>query len=160
MADFDVVIESSPSEMTVEVGTTPSQFDVVIELGFLGPQGLPGETVLSYTSGQALSSFFVVRLNESLKAVYASCTEDISFSRVLGITQNSCGNNEIVNVRKYGLIIEPSWNWDMGKQIYLGEDGRLVQYTDIVGTKFVQVVGYPTSTTSMFVNILPPITIL
>ena len=156
MADFDVILENSPVEMEVLVDINPVQFDVTVELGFIGPQGIPGETVLQYVAGQPLSSHFAVKLNEDAKAVYASCSDDGSFFRVIGITQNSSLTDGVVLVRKYGVITEPSWNWDMGKLIYLGEDGRIVQDLVMAG-KFVQLLGYPVSPTSLFVNINTPI---
>lgn len=159
MTDFDVVVETSPQEYTVEVSYTAEAYEVSVELGFIGPQGVPGETVLAYTAGQAISSLFVVRLDASSKAVYASCKESSSFLRVIGITQNAALLDGIVNVRKYGILSDPTWDWDLDKNIFLGEDGRLVQSPDILGAVFVQNVGYPITKTSMFVNLNTPITI-
>lgn len=160
MTDFDVVVETTPQEYTVETTQTLNAFDVTVEVGFLGPQGLPGETVLSYVAGQDISSLFVVKLNSNAEAVYASCKDPSSFLRVIGITQNAALVGGSLNVRKYGVISDPTWNWDLDKNIFLGEDGRLVQYPDISGAVFVQSVGYPINSTSMFVNLNTPITIL
>ena len=51
MADFDVVLS-----------TENKVFDVTVQVGGMGPQGFPGETVINYTSGADISGHRCVML--------------------------------------------------------------------------------------------------
>ena len=147
MADFDVVVE-----------LVQPTFDVTVETGGIGPQGMPGETVLNYTAGSDISGHKCVVMGPDSKALYASCSDVSHGNRILGITQNAAVSGDNLVVRKYGEITEPSWNWETDKLIYLGVNGDLVQ-TPVTHpiSLFTIILGYPITATKMFVNISTPI---
>ena len=158
MADFDVVLSTEVNEITAEVIVESNAYEVTVQVGGIGPQGFPGETVINYIAGNNISGHKCVMLGPDEKAIYASCS-DISCSRkVIGITQNAAISNDLLVVRKYGVMSEPTWNWDTSKPIYLGIDGNLTQTQELWPiSQFTIILGYPISATKMLVNISPPI---
>lgn len=149
-SEFDVILET---EINV--------FEVTVEVGFLGPQGVPVETTLNYTAGVNVSGHHAVTYDTTGKAVYASNTELLHMGKILGITNNAALIGDSVVVRKYGYIDEPSWSWDTDKPVYLGENGALTQVVpEQPLSKFILVLGYPVTPTKLFVNIGTPITLI
>ena len=158
MADFDVVLSTEVNEITAEVTVENKVFDVTVQVGGMGPQGFPGETVINYTAGADISGHKCVMLSSDEKAVYASCLDASSIRRIIGITHNAAVTNDILVVRKFGVMSEPTWNWDTNKPIYLGIDGALVQIPEVWPTSlFTIILGYPISSTKILVNISTPI---
>ena len=158
MADFDVVLSTEVNEITAEVTVENKVFDVTVQVGGMGPQGFPGETVINYTAGADISGHRCVMLGSDEKAVYASCSDISSIRRIIGITNNAAVTDDVLVVRKFGVMTEPTWNWDINKPVYLGIDGALIQTPEVWPTSlFTIILGYPISATKMLVNISTPI---
>ena len=80
--------------------------------------------------------------------------------RLAGITLGAALEGTPINVRAAGEIVEPSWAWDVDTPVFLGLDGLLTQAPgDTAGAVFTQVVGMPTSSTSLFISPGQPITL-
>ena len=160
MADFDVVLETEVNNIDADISVTTNAFEVTVQTGGMGPQGVPGETVLNYAAGSDISGHKCVIMGTNSKAEYATCSDLFHKNRIIGITQNAAVSGDNLVVRKYGEITEPSWNWDTDKLIYLGVNGDLVQTpVEHPLSLFTIILGYPITTTKMFVNISQPIII-
>lgn len=106
-------------------------------------------------AGVTLSGHRAVLLDMNNTAIYASNDMTAFGIRVLGITTTAAILGTDVNIQTAGEIIEPTWNWDVTKPIYLGLDGYLTQTPPSSG--FVLIVGFPSSSTSIIVDIRDPI---
>jgi hypothetical protein len=51
----------------------------------------------------------------------------------VGITLNSANAGDVIQTQIRGTITEPSWNWDITKSIYVGNNGLLTQNIPING---------------------------
>jgi len=129
--------------------------------GIAGPRGLPGPpggATLEYTAGVALGGHRVVILNREGKLSYASADNVTHMGRVIGITMGATEPDASCQVQNFDQLDEPSWTWDLNKPVYLGLDGILTQELPTVPqSRFSMVVGFPTSSTSLFVNLREPI---
>jgi len=82
---------------------------------------------------------------------YADNTVASHSSIVTGITTQAVLSGEAVNVTISGEVSEGSWSWTLDKPIFLTANGLMTQTAPSTG--FLLQVGYPTSTTSMVVDI-------
>jgi len=82
---------------------------------------------------------------------YADNTIASHSSIVTGITTQAALSGGTLNVTISGEVIEGSWNWTLDKPIFLTANGLMTQTAPSTG--FLLQVGYPTSTTSMVVDI-------
>lgn len=186
MTDLVVVSEASLSVVAVEaesngVHTTEEQMVVVVSSGEQGPvgpqgeQGVPGspgpagpagpagasgDVAFIYPAAASVSGHRVVTLDEQGEVIYASAGTEAHANRIIGMTTNAAATGDALNVKKFGEVTEPSWNWDVQLPVYLGTDGLLTQTPPVAPTaKFSVVVGFPISATTLFVNIGLPITL-
>jgi len=128
--------------------------------GVQGIQGVPGTTdiiLYAYTAGDNLSGHRIVMLDSTGVLVYADNTVAASSLRVLGMTIGSSTLGTLVNVQKFGELVDPSWNWSVNLPIYLGLNGLLTQVPPSNPAKFSLIVGFAISATSIFINTQPPI---
>lgn len=86
---------------------------------------------------------------------YADNTIAAHASIVTGITTSAVLAGNSVNVTISGEVIEGSWNWTLNTPIFLTATGLMTQ--TVPPTGFLLQVGYPTSITSMVVDIKTPI---
>lgn len=149
------VSESSGTNLTVE-GVHLSLVEVSSQ-GIAGPMGPPGAAVtfLTKTSSIAISSDRVVQTSGNDLVSYADKDDLTSISKVLGVTLNAAIIGAIINIQVGGEIVEPTWNWDISKPIYLGSTGYLTQVVPITG--FILQVAIPVSPTKINVDIRQPI---
>jgi hypothetical protein len=129
--------------------------------GIQGDRGLPGPpggSALEYTAGSAIGGHRVVILNGDGQLTYASANDLTNIGRVIGITTMAADVGATCQVQNFDRLDEPSWNWDTTQSVYLGVDGLLTQQTPTLpDAKFSMVVGFPISSTSLFVNLREPI---
>ena len=154
------------------VATTPEiQIDLVSILrgpkGDRGPQGqtgapgASGDVSFVYPAAAPVSGHRVVTLNAQGKAIYASAAIAAHANRILGVTTNAASADSDLNVKKFGELVEPSWNWQLDKPVYLDADGFLTQTPpEAPGAKFSVVVGFPVSAATLFISIGIPITLI
>lgn len=129
--------------------------------GIAGPRGLPGPpggATLEYIAATAIGGHRVVMLNAAGQLIYASAVDLTCLGRVIGITVNAADASMPCQVQNFDQLDEPGWTWDVSKPVYLGLDGLLTQTPPALpGAKFSMVVGFPISSTALFVNLREPI---
>lgn len=160
-----VVIES-PSIDVVTIGDEDHIVDQVrdiqiVTVGEVGPQGSQGDpggaTGVTKTAGVSLSGHRAVVLNSSSEAIYADSSVLTHRDKVLGITTGAASAGADATILTYGELVEPSWAWTLDEPVFLGLNGLLTQTVPTSG--FVQRVGFPTSATSLFIDIDDAITL-
>lgn len=164
MTDCNHVIEVVQEQIgTVEVHQDRTLVDVQevtyiiadAKMGPPGPQGLPGNSSGLFVAKAAvnLSGHRVVLLNADRKLEYASNAREADMDRVIGITNGAAEANMDCPVVSSGEMVEPSWSWNVTLPVYLGTDGTLTQVPpEAPGAKFCMVVGFPISSTSIFIK--------
>jgi len=120
-----------------------------------GPPGPPGGTALQYPAGTALGGHRMVVLNDLGQAVYADSSNPAHASKVLGITTGASSQGDTATIQSGGELTESSWAWTLDQPVFLGTSGLLTQTQPATG--FSLVVGFPLSTTTLFVNIGEPL---
>lgn len=148
--------------VTTVVGTEEKIFIVTEAVqGPPGPGGSGGGSNIEVLAGENLGGHRLVILNEVGRALYADSSQIDHLHRVVGITTGAADVDSGVSLVGNGPLSEVSWNWAVGLPIYLGTNGLLTQAVPAApAAKFSLVVGFPTSSTSMFVNIREPITLI
>lgn len=130
------------------------------EQGPQGPQGIPGQvggTVLQYVAGENLGGHRMVVLNDSQQAVYASNDNPAHAVKVLGMTTGAANIGDLSTIQTGGEITEPSWDWVLNTPVCLSTNGLLTQTQPLTG--FIQIIGFPITTTKIFINLREPITL-
>ena len=157
-----IEIQTEQPTITVEVELAPETLEIVAP----GPQGQKGDKGDKGDSGTALSFTYqaayptsghrAVTLNEEGKVIYASNDVLTHANRILGISLNAALEDDLIEVQKLGEVVEPSWNWNTTDPVYLSTDGHLTQVAPN-GAAFSVVIGFPVSSTTLFLNIGIPI---
>ena len=91
------------------------------------------------------------------KVFYADTTNPQHLGRVSGVTLHAVVAGGVVTVVRTGPIYEPSWNWVPDQAVYLADNGLLTQ-TPPTGF-FQQVIGVAIDSTSLYVNLRPPLVV-
>ena len=149
--------------VSVEVLTTIDPAPVVIESIMIGPQGIPGPrgatgastNSVVYTAGQILSGHHMVVLDSNGKAIYADRTIPEHANKVIGMTTGAAMQDADADIQMIGELIEPSWSWILDTPIWLSVNGLLTQVVPTSG--FSLIIGFPVSTTKLFIDIHEPI---
>ena len=121
-----------------------------------GTGSISSDTVLKITAGVDLTaSRVVVQINGVVSL--ASATNLDHINRVIGITKSAAaiGTDATIQFRSY--MDEPTWNWDLDKLIFLGQNGMLTQSIPVIG--FSQQLATVVSPTRILINIQEPIQI-
>ena len=134
---------------------------IVISEGIQGPPGPSvdggGGGLAAYVAATALGGHRAVILDTAGHAAYADNADLTHLRRVIGITTGAADQGSAVTVVGNGTVNEPSWNWNVNLPVYLGSNGLLTQTVPTApGAKFLTVVGFPISNTSLFVNVREP----
>lgn len=133
----------------------------VVSLGAVGPEGPQGPigpaggSALTVTAGMALGGHRLVVLNGAGVAIYADRTEPTHVGKVLGMTLGAIADGDSGDVLRAGEVVEPSWNWTLDAPVFLGTSGQLTQTPPLTG--FSLIVGFPVSTTKLFVSLREPL---
>lgn len=126
--------------------------------GRQGPRGESGGSLFSANAATPLGGHRVVLLDTAKNLAYASCDDLSHMDRVIGITDGAANQGQPADVVTSGTMEELSWNWDTSKPVYLSTNGVLTQVEPAApAAKFSMVVGFPISSTSIFVNLRDPI---
>ncbi|QIL81783.1 hypothetical protein G7047_19075 [Diaphorobacter sp. HDW4A] len=123
-----------------------------------GPKGDPGDgggvQSIALPAGEALGGHRVVFARDGF-AFHASRDDVFHANAVLGITTGSASAGSAANVQTAGVIVESSWAWLASKPIFLGLNGVLTQSPPTTGVSLV--IGVPTASDSMLINVQMPI---
>ena len=139
---------------------------VVIAAGQQGPAGIPGipgpagGTAMQFTATSAIGGHRVLSLNAANELIYASSDDLGTAHKIVGLSLNAASPGGTVSVMRSGEVEEPSWNWVTTLPVYLGANGLLTQTPPVVPAAFSLIVGFPTSTTGLFISVREPITII
>lgn len=126
-----------------------------------GDKGEPGGATFERIAAVALGGHRVVLIDSQGKADYASNDTQAHASRIVGMTTGAADSGATTVIQSYGEITEPSWNWNTSLPVYLGTNGLLTQVAPTApSAKFSVVIGFPISSTTLFVNIGIPITLV
>jgi hypothetical protein len=85
-------------------------------------------------------------------ARYASADDETTAFRIAGITTHAASPYADVQILTDGPLTEPSWNWDINRPIFLGINGVMTQDIEAEAA-YIRVVGFPTGSQSMLVDI-------
>ncbi len=146
VAEPTIIIES-------DVGTVN-----IIESILTGPQGAPGSagnSIVNYPASIIIGGHRIVILNDLEKVEYADSTILSHANRIVGMSTGAAVTDANVTIQTYGEISEPSWNWILNTPIWLGVNGLMTQTPPTVG--FSLIIGFPISSTKMFINFHEPI---
>jgi hypothetical protein len=86
-----------------------------------------------------LSGHRLVVVESNGEVNYADNLDLTHPGRVIGLTLSAANNKELVSIQRAGKIMEPSWQWNISKPLWLGRNGTLVQVRPKAG--FVLVAG-------------------
>ena len=130
------------AQKIAEISLSPSGNSAVVEK-------MAGETLSGHRFVFASNSFEVKLLDNS----------DISNKNLgFGITTGAANSGDAVDVKIFGEIDEPTWNWAAGGLIFCGAGGILTQTPPPDG--FLLIVGAAISTDKIFINIGKPINLI
>ena len=142
-----------------EVNVTQQVVKVVTvaEQGPPGPPGVSGEyiTYISKIAGVNISGHRVVRVSGNDTVDYADKDSLSDINKVIGVTLGASAQNDPINIQTRGEIEDVSFNWDINKPIYLGNNGYLTQ--DFPTTGFLLQVAIPVSNTKINISLKQPI---
>lgn len=129
--------------------------------GPTGPQGEPGlsgETLTQLaTAGEILSGHRVVyKLNGAV--FYADHTDIVNIPNILGVTLGAAVLGASVTIVTFGSLVEPTWNWEPTKTIFLGVNGELTQAPPVTGVLLP--IGGASSPTEMLIDTGTPIVLI
>jgi hypothetical protein len=153
-SNSNTVTNSDTSNVVSENNITDT---VVSSGGSQGPQGIQGNafTYEMMMSGSIMSGHRMVTVNTNGKLIYADSTVPSHASRVIGIIISSVVVDELTQVYITGSVEEPSWTWDINEPIYLSTNGQLTQTPPLTG--FLLIVGFPITSTKIFIDLVTPI---
>ena len=124
------------------------------DVDFQGHAILNASDELSLQAGEDVGGHRVVKtVNNSGHYADSGRTED-AFS-VVGISKGAASNGGFLTIVTYGSISEPSWNWQSGLPIYLGQNARLTQALPTEG--FILEIATVLDKDRIFVNLKQPI---
>lgn len=106
------------------------------------------------TAGEDLGGHRMVVITSGL-AVYASNTTTTHTNKVLGMTTGAVLNGAAATIQTHGEITEPSWAWALDQPVFLSTTGLITQTPPVTG--FSQIIGFPTSATSLFIKLREPL---
>lgn len=166
MPDTDViVIETSPTVIEL-VSENPT----IVEINESGGKvdsvnGKQGAVVLSAedinfligTAGQALGGHRVVKITPT-GFDYADNQNITDMPSVIGITLGAASAGSEVKVAIAGKIVEPSWSFTVGQNIYLSTNELLTQTPPTSG--FLFSLGKAISPTSILISFSTPLLLI
>lgn len=114
-------------------------------------------TIIVGTASSALSAHRVVKLSGT--AVSYLDNNDIANAYAgVGITLEGVAAGQLIKIKMLGDLTEPSWNFQLGKPVFCGANGMLVQQSPTQG--FSLVVGVAAGSTKLIVDVKQPIVLI
>ncbi len=101
-----------------------------------------------FSAGETIHCHRAVYLNNG-KVFQASNTDNTIPSRIIGISLQSAETGESVKIAINGFIFDSSWNWNPDKNIFIGENGALVQNTPASG--FLKIIAVPVDSNALMI---------
>jgi len=146
--------EAQPSILFESIAEIASVIETSPPQGVKGDPGEAGSMYFEYPVAYAMSGHRIVVLNENQQAIYASNLTPLHANKILGMTIEAVISGNI-RIQNGGVLTEPSWSWILDTPIWLGIDGFMTQTAPVSG--FSLIIGFPVSSTSMFIDFREPI---
>ena len=105
---------------------------------------------ISFIAASNLSAYRSVIIDDNSKVAYADSSQMGHINRILGITTRSCLSGHVAAVVTGGVVNNSGWSWTIGNPIFLSSSGALTQTPPTTG--FLQIMGFPLSTTSIYLQ--------
>lgn len=160
----EVVVSSQTDVVVQEIGTdTVVEYVITQEVtdkGTQGPPGPPGPAgSIAYTglAAEAIGGHRAI-IQTTAGLMYADASAATHSGRVVGVTTSAANAGDQITYQSAGRIVEPSWSWTPGDDIYVGLDGALTQSIPF-GAAFVQRAGYAIDATTMWVDLSEPVSL-
>lgn len=122
-----------------------------------GPPGPAGASLLSYTAAIPISGHRIITINSDGKAIYADSTILSHANKVIGMSTGAAAADSTLSVKIVGEFTEGSWNWTPNQPIYLSTNGLITQTVPTSPSLYSLVIGTAVTSTTIFINIMPPI---
>jgi hypothetical protein len=107
-------------------------------------------------AGEAIGGNRLAYLDSSGLARYASANNILHANKVWAMSTQAASAGNSFNAVRTGEVEEGSWNWTLNMPVFLGNNGVPTQ-TLPGDAMFSLVIGFPVSSTKLFVNIREPI---
>lgn len=142
-------------ELTIDQETSLA-LDLNVVKGIKGDKGDTGERGFSgnideYRASGDIGQYRLLTVDNTGKVVHASSNNNLNINKIVGMSQNSATNGELVLATYYGRVRNPQWNLDTNKAVFVGLDGNITQ--DPFTGVFTQEVGFAVSNTEIYINI-------
>ena len=118
----------------------------------------PDSGTSSYVTSIPIGGHRAVTLNAAKELIYADNTNPAHLGKILGISESAADAGSLLTVCSFGELIESSWTWTLDGPIYLTTNGQLTQTAPTTG--FLCAVGFPISSTAIFVGVQPSIILI
>lgn len=111
------------------------------------------------STGTTLSGHRVVTIDPTTGSMlYADCTEATHGGLPLGIIVNAVEDGASDKAQMTGTVTLAGWGWTPGAELYLGEEGTLVEYDDLPDdAAFARRIAIAKDSDTIVVDIFPPI---
>jgi hypothetical protein len=109
-----------------------------------------------HTALTVVSGHRAIKLVAAGKVEHCSNTSAQVFA-CIGVSSNSAAAGGVVSVIKDGPLVDPSWTWTVGGNIFVTAGGVLSQTLPTATGTYVLIVGVATATDEMCVKLQPPI---
>lgn len=83
------------------------------------------DKIAEYECGEDIIAFRAVMLSEG--KIYYPDIHTADIRKIIGVSLDSGGQHERIRVSLNGEITDVAWDWDLAKDIFVGENGRLTQ---------------------------------
>ena len=123
------------------------------EQGPPGRTGPPGGEFVEFIASVALGGHRAVS-GSGATVGYATATDPESAERCVGVTLHAAAAGAALQVKRFGLIVEPTWAWQVGP-VFLAINGGLTQAPPDSGTCLQ--IGVALDATTLDVRIGTPI---
>ena len=140
----------------LDAATTLSALNPVATLADLNIAS--GSLIYSYVAGENLSGHRAVYMGSNGKIYYADNSSVAQMNSVLGMTTGAAVVDTPVSVQAYGTLIEPTWAWTPGLQLWIGTAGAITQTIPVTG--YALEIGTAVNATSAFINPKIPIKLI
>jgi len=117
---------------------------------------VPKDELVRKVTGANVGGFRCLVTNSSGQVIHADVAQVLAGREIIGISTQAASIGSLIEIASDGdEVTEPSWNWELDKNIYATEYGHLTQ--EIPTTNYNYMVALPLTPTSIVVRIEPPI---
>ena len=128
-------IATNDNPLTVQPGKVPVTTGVGLLTEFQDYK--VDNNYITITASLPLSGHRIVTVD----GYYADCLIPETMYKIAGLITSATASGALVNAYIKGEIVEPSWNWEIGKPVFLGSNGLLTQ--DVLSNGYILKLGIP-----------------